>query len=65
MAKGIVNPDWLEELARLTEVKADIEELTVRAIKGARRNGISWYKIGPAMGVSRQAVAEKYAKLVK
>jgi len=61
----MAGPDYLEELARLREVKADIDGLVVKAVAGARRQGISWYKIGPALGVTRQAAAERFGSKVK
>jgi hypothetical protein len=61
----VSHPDYLEELARLRDVKDDVEGLILKAVKGARRRGVSWYLIGPALGVTRQAAAEKYNRLMK
>lgn len=53
-------PDWLDELKRLRQLEADLELLILQSVKGARQAGMSWYDIGPAMGVTRQAACQKY-----
>ena len=53
-------PDVLDDLSRLAKLRADVDKMTLKAVKDARRRGVSWYKIGPALGVSRQAAMEKY-----
>jgi hypothetical protein len=57
-----VAPDALDDLKRLSDLRTDVEKMLVKAVKDARRRGVSWYKIGPALGVSRQAAMEKYKK---
>ena len=52
----------LADLERLAKLRAEVEQMTTKAVRKARRKGISWYHIGPALGVSRQAAAEKYAR---
>jgi hypothetical protein len=52
----------LEDLERLTTLRAEVEEMMTKAVRKARKAGFSWYDIGPAMGVSRQAACEKYGK---
>lgn len=57
-------PNWLEELGRLRALKADLDTLILQSVKGARKAGMSWYDIGPAMGVTRQAACEKFNPLM-
>lgn len=57
--------EGLEDLARLKVLRDDVENMIVKAVREARRKGYSWYKIGPALGVSRQAAEERYKKKVK
>ena len=57
--------DYLAELSRLKAVRGEVDGLIVKAVKGARRNGISWYKIGPALGITRQAATERFGDKVK
>ena len=53
---------FLADLSRLAALRDEVDDLMLKAVKRARKRGLSWYKIGPAMGVTRQAAAEKYAK---
>jgi hypothetical protein len=57
-------PDPLAELARLRDLKGDVDKLIIKAVRTARRQGTSWYKIGPALGVTRQAASERFGPLV-
>lgn len=57
--------DNLDDLRRLKALRENVEDMIVKAVKEARRRGISWYKIGPALGVSRQAAEERYKKHMK
>ena len=54
----------LEDLERCAKLREQVDEMTLKAVKKARKRGLSWYKIGPALGVTRQAAAEKYASKV-
>jgi hypothetical protein len=51
---------WLRHLARLQADKTAIEDQIEEAIAVARRDGISWTKIGEALGVSRQAARDRF-----
>lgn len=55
----------LDDLERLGDLRGEVEDLIVKAVGRARRGGVSWYKIGPALGVTRQAAEERYKKKVK
>ena len=52
--------DILDDLERLSALRSEVEGLLLKAVRDARRRGVSWYKIGPALGVTRQAAMEKY-----
>ena len=52
----------LEDLERLKGLRTEVDDMILKAVRKARKAGFSWYDIGPAMGVSRQAAAEKYAR---
>src|ERR1700733_12268844 len=41
------------------------EQVDVRGVRLARRNGWSWEQIGDALGVSRQSIHVKYGKQVQ
>lgn len=58
-------PEVLADLERLAKMGVDVERMKVQAVREARRRGVSWYKIGPALGVTRQAAMEKYKPKVK
>ncbi len=56
----------LADLERLAQLSAEVDAMLVKAVRDARRRGVSWYKIGPALGVTRQAAMQKYKpKLAK
>jgi hypothetical protein len=57
-----VAPDFLADIRRCADGRNDFDELLVAAIKGARRQGISWTQIGEAVGMTRQGAAQRYAK---
>lgn len=58
-------PEALEDLERLAVLRKQVEDMIVKAVREARRRGVSWYKIGPALGVTRQAAEERYKRKVK
>lgn len=47
----------------LAQARREIDALTLRAVAEARRRGERWSRIGPALGVSRQAAQKKYEHL--
>ncbi len=57
-------PSATEDLERLRVLRGEVEDMIVKAVRDARRRGVSWYKIGPALGVTRQAAMEKYKRKV-
>ncbi len=55
--------EYLLERAALTRARS--EQQVVDAITGARRAGISWQKIGAALGTSAQAAQQRYSIVVE
>jgi len=47
-------------LGATAEMRREIERLESVLVRRARANGLSWAAIAVAMGVSRQAVHQKY-----
>ena len=58
-----MEPDWLAELKRLKDLKASTDDMILKAVKGARRDGLPWEGIGKSLGVTGQAAHEKFTKL--
>lgn len=50
----------IDDLERLKKLRDDVEGMIIKAVNQARREGASWYDIGPALGVTRQAAMERY-----
>ncbi len=53
----------LDTLTALWSERQSIDEREYQAVKRARLAGASWAEIGDSMGVSRQAVHERYTRL--
>jgi DNA-binding Lrp family transcriptional regulator len=53
----------LDTLTALWSERQEMDEREFQAVKRARLAGASWETIGDAMGVSRQAVHERYTRL--
>jgi hypothetical protein len=54
---------YLTDLTACWSARTDLDEREYKAVKSARLAGASWDTIGEAMGVSRQAVHERYTRL--
>ncbi len=54
--------NYLEEITRVSRGLSMYDALMVETIQQARKHGISWERIGEALGVSRQAATQRYAK---
>ena len=61
-SNGKVDP--LREIARLRRLEVETEDLLLKAVRLARRQGLSWYKIAPALGISRQGAEKRYKERV-
>lgn len=60
------NPDMTEEEAALRDaaaLRAAADELIEVRVQNARYAGMSWSKIGDALGLSKQGAAKRYGKL--
>ena len=58
--RGKMSPElrlWLAALKR-----AEVESEVADAVAEARKSGLSWAKVGEALGTSGQAASERYAK---
>ena len=60
-----MSADPLDTLADLAALRDETEAAIVKTVRQCRRKAISWYDIGPALGVTRQAAAMRYAKKVE
>jgi hypothetical protein len=60
----LVAPDFAEAIVTAARGREMYDQLLVNAIQTARSNGMSWDIIGEALGVSRQAASQRYAKLM-
>ena len=61
----VAETDYLEEIVTVSRGKAMYDDLLVKAIQAARYAGISWERIAEVLGVSRQAVQQRYGPLMK
>lgn len=60
--KLVVPTNYLTEIAKCAEGRDQYDELLIAAIQKARDSFISWERIGDALGVSRQAAAQRYGR---
>lgn len=58
-----VSPEVRLQLAALK--RAEVEAEIKRAVADARTHGVSWAKVGKALGTTGQAASERYAKAVR
>ena len=59
------DPSLADTEARLYDLgvlRSVLEEAVEIAVAGARTEGVSWAKIGDALGVTHQAVIKRYRK---
>lgn len=59
------NPDISNEEARLLDaaaIRAAADEVIEMRVIQARDEGLSWAKIGEALGISKQAAAKRWGK---
>lgn len=53
-----------DQLGRLQALHAQIDRAMVTAIAGQRRAGVTWAAIGAELGVTKEAVIQKWGPLV-
>jgi predicted transcriptional regulator len=56
--------DWLEEIGQSYSTEMMAKELLLRAVRGARSEGVCWQDIADAMGISRQGASQRFKDLV-
>lgn len=54
-----------DQLARLASLHDNLDRAMVTAIRGQRRTGITWVSIGEALGVTKEAVVQRYGPRVR
>ena len=58
-------PDWLVEIKRVYGLRQGCEDTLLKAIKGARKQGIPWQAIGEAMGMTQQGARQRWRDKVE
>jgi hypothetical protein len=61
----MTEPDWLFEIKRAHSLRGDVDTTLLVAIKGARKAGFPWAKIGAAMGMTQQGARQHYRDKVE
>ena len=63
----LIDGDWRQDplklLAGLREGSRNLDRWQRKAVKAARKQGMTWGEIGTACGVSRQAAWERFSDL--
>ena len=54
----------LQAITRLTDLRREIDEAIVEAVREARRQCRTWAEIGTMLGVSKQAAQHKYGPVL-
>ena len=62
-ARRIANGD-IDALRALNDISDDVENALGRAVVGLRMLGYSWTEIGARLGVSRQAVHQRWSETI-
>ena len=62
LAIGIASEDPSEGLRAVAGLRALLERVERIQVQSARDRGLSWQEIADQLGVSKQAVHQKYAK---
>jgi hypothetical protein len=65
LAQRAASKDPEVALTALGELRALLLRLEPIQVEHARRRGWSWERIGQALGITRQALHEKYAKRIE
>jgi hypothetical protein len=51
----------LETMLRLHRSREDVEQAVARYVRELRKRGMTWSRIGEALGISRQSAWERYS----
>lgn len=54
------SPDLLSGLSAAARARKDIEQLEATLVGQAREQGLSWAQIAEAVGVTKQAIHQRY-----
>ena len=52
--------DYIDEIVRVAKGQSMYDTLMIDTIQAARYGGVSWERIGEALGVTRQAAQQRY-----
>jgi hypothetical protein len=63
--KLVSTTDICEEIVVAAKGRAMYDKLLVDSIQKARDHHVSWARIGASLGVTRQAVTERYKHLMR
>lgn len=53
-----------DQLARLCDLRQTLDQAIVTAVAGQRSQGVYWSSIGDALGVTKEAVIQRYGPAV-
>lgn len=53
-----------DDLALILSVRSELDEAIAAAVAGMRSNGFSWAEIARPLGMSRQAVQQRWGKAI-
>ncbi|MEP6562447.1 MAG: helix-turn-helix domain-containing protein [Nakamurella sp.] len=65
LSTSIASDDPVVGLRAVLALRRLAEQVEVRQVTLARQQGWSWQQIGDALGITRQSVHAKYARIVK
>jgi hypothetical protein len=63
--EGMSDADLLARLPLIAQTGAQVDRFLVDWVRVVRSRGLSWAQIGGALGISRQAAWERFARLVE
>ena len=54
----------LQRLSKLADMREDVDEAIVEAVREARRQRSTWAEVGAMLGVTKQAAQQRFAPLL-